>query len=670
MMEKIIIVDDEPDILNILSNILSENEYVIRTASGGKQALQLYQSEPCGLIISDMKMPGMEGLELMRRIKDIDEDTEFIILTGYASVDNAIAAMREDGAFDYLTKPLDDIDLLVTTVDRALERRRLRKKNKDLVQELITKQKELEENNSWLRAEIEERKKVEKALSESEQQYRKLYDSVNDYIFTHDAEGRFISVNQATIENLGYTIDEMTRRPVADFMLPRYQEAFYEEYLTEIKKKGSYEGVSVYLTSGGDKHYVEYRNKFVGREGKEPYISGVGRDITERIKSQKEMRVLERQVQQAQKMEAIGTLAGGIAHNFNNILMGIQGYISLMLLETDPDHPFHEKLRNVEKLVQNGSKLSGQLLGYAREGKYEVKPINLNDVIQETLDTFGATRKDITIHREFAESIFGVKADKAQIEQILFNLYVNAADSMPRGGNLYLKTMNVTHADIANKPYKVKPGNYVLMTVRDTGKGMDKETMQRIFEPFFTTKGLAKGTGLGLASVYGIVKSHGGYIDVESEMGGGSTFNIYLPTSEKVVMEQVSGYGEVERGKETILLVDDEELVLDASAQLIKAIGYRVLKAKSGSEAIKVYKENKETIDLVILDVVMPEMSGGETYDRLKEVDSEVVVLLCSGYSLNGEATEIIRRGGAGFIQKPFNVDVLSKKLRNILDKD
>ncbi|MBW1614900.1 MAG: PAS domain S-box protein [Deltaproteobacteria bacterium] len=252
---------------------------------------------------------------------------------------------------------------------------------------------------------------------------------------------------------------------------------------------------------------------------------GIYSDITER-------NMLEAQLAQAQRMEALGTLAGGIAHNFNNLLMGIQGNASLMLLETDPNHPNYQKLKTIEKSVQSGSRLTRQLLGYAREGKYEVKPISLNQLVKETADTFSMTKKEIRIHQELAQDLSGIKADQGQIEQALLNIYVNASDAMSGGGDLFLKTINVKHKDIKNKPFKPKPGNYVLLTIRDTGVGMDKHTMKRIFEPFFTTKGLAKGTGLGLASTYGIIKAHGGYIDVDSENGHGTTFSIYLPASE------------------------------------------------------------------------------------------------------------------------------------------
>lgn len=348
--------------------------------------------------------------------------------------------------------------------------------------------------------------------------------------------------------------------------------------------------------------------------------------------------------------------------------MGIQGNASLMLLETNPAHPNYQKLKTIEKSVQSGARLTRQLLGYAREGKYEIKPISLNQLMKETSDTFSMTKKEIRIHQELAEDLFGIRADQGQIEQALLNLYVNATDAMPGGGDIFLKTINVKHKDIKKKPFKAKPGNYALLTIRDTGTGMDKETMKRIFEPFFTTKGLAKGTGLGLASTYGIIKAHGGYIDVDSEKGHGTTFYVYLPASKKRLEKPIKSTGQIIKGRGVILLVDDEEIILDVDVQLLEALGYTVLKAKGGREAVEIYKENKDKINIVLLDIIMPDMSGGQVYERIKEINPDIKVLLSSGYNIEGQATEILERGCDGFIQKPFNMKELSHSISKILD--
>jgi PAS domain S-box-containing protein len=378
-----------------------------------------------------------------------------------------------------------------------------------------------------------------------------------------------------------------------------------------------------------------------------------------------ERKRMEAQILQAQKMEAIGTLAGGIAHDFNNLLMVIQGNASLMLLDVDPSHPHYEMLLGIVKQVQSGSKLTNQLLGYARKGKYEVKPFQLNQLVEETSKAFGRTRREITVHRELAEDLFPIEGDIGQIEQILMNLFVNAADAMLKGGDIFLRTINIPHGDMKGKLYNPKPGDYVLLTVTDTGIGMDPKTVQHIFEPFFTTKELGRGTGLGLASVYGIVKGHGGYVDVESEKGRGTTFKIYLPASKEEVYNTIEPPDHISKGTGTILLVDDEEMVLEVAEKLLKAIGYHVLTAREGREAIEVYKKHRETVDLVLLDIIMPHMKGGEVFDCLKEINPDIKVLLSSGYSIDGEAAKILERGGKGFIQKPFDLERLSETIRN-----
>ncbi|MBW1703003.1 MAG: PAS domain S-box protein [Deltaproteobacteria bacterium] len=516
---------------------------------------------------------------------------------------------------------------------------------------------------------ITERKRAEAALQESEERYRNLFNNISDFIYTHDFEGRFLTVNRAASQTLGYKPEELLGRPISDFMLPEYRATFYAEYLTGIKNKGSLDGVSKYLAKDGTEHYIEYRNVLVEQEGQEPFVYGSGREITERILSQREVHKLERQFHHSQKMEAIGTLAGGIAHDFNNLLMGILGNASLVLLDIDSSHPYYEKLKNIQQHVQSGADLTKQLLGFARGGKYEVRPTDLNEIIKKSSEMFGRTKKEVVIHPKYQKNIWTVEIDRGQIDQVLLNLYVNAWQAMPEGGNLYIQTKNITLDKNYVKPYKSKPGRYVRISVTDTGVGMDESTRQKIFDPFFTTREMGRGTGLGLASVYGIIKNHDGIINVDSEEGEGTTFNIYLPATEKETIQKEHLPEEVLKGTETLLLVDDEDMIIDACEQLLEEMGYKVLIAKGGKDAIKVYKKNKDEIDMVILDMIMPDMGGGETYDKLKEINPKIKVLLASGYSIDGQASEILGRGCNGFIQKPFQMENLSHKIKEVLEK-
>ncbi|MCK4821022.1 PAS domain S-box protein, partial [bacterium] len=349
---------------------------------------------------------------------------------------------------------------------------------------------------------ITDRTRAEEALRESEERYRNLFNNISDFIYTHDLEGRFLTVNRAASQTLGYKREELLGRPISDFMLPEYRTAFYEEYLVQIKNKGSLNGVSKYLAKDGTEHYIEYRNLVVEQEGQEPFVYGSGREITERILSQREVHKLERQFHHSQKMEAIGTLAGGIAHDFNNLLMGILGNASLVLLDIDSSHPYYEKLKNIQQSVQNGADLTKQLLGFARGGKYEVRPTDLNEIIKKSSEMFGRTKKEVVINPKYQKNIWTVEIDQGQIDQVLLNLYVNAWQAMPEGGNLYIQTKNITLDKNYVKPYKLKPGRYVRISVTDTGVGMDESTRQRIFDPFFTTREMGRGIGLGLASVY------------------------------------------------------------------------------------------------------------------------------------------------------------------------
>jgi CheY-like chemotaxis protein len=282
---------------------------------------------------------------------------------------------------------------------------------------------------------------------------------------------------------------------------------------------------------------------------------------------------------------------------------------------------------------------------------------------------FGQTKKEIRIDRKPGKDLWAVEADRGQIEQVLLNLYVNAWQAMPSGGSLFLETKNIVLDENYVQPFNVRPGNYVKISVTDTGVGMDEKTRKRIFEPFFTTKEMGRGTGLGLATVYGIITGHGGFINVYSQKGHGATFTIYLPASEKKVEKEKKTSSQLLKGTETILLVDDEEVVVNVSRMLLEALGYKVFMARSGQEALVVYEARKGEIDLVIMDMIMPGMGGENTIDILKTMNPDLKVILSSGYSLDGQATRIMERGCQGFIQKPFSARELSQKIREVLGK-
>ena len=510
---------------------------------------------------------------------------------------------------------------------------------------------------------IAERKQAEEALQESEERYRTVLEASPDPVVAYDMEGKVIYVDPAFTKVFGWTSEELLGGKIDYIPEDNWPET--QMMIDMVLAGENFSGIESrrYTKQGNIVDVTISAAIYPDRDGNPAGSIHVLRDITERKR-------LEAQLQYAQKIEAVGTLAGGVAHDFNNLLMGIQGNVSLMLMDMDSAHPDYERLKNIEKQIQSGARLTSHLLGYARKGKYEVKPLDLNQLVEETSDTFGRTKKEITIHQEPAEDLFPVEADPGQIEQVLLNLFVNASDAMPGGGKLILKTMNITHKDMKGKLYEPKAGNYVLLTVTDAGIGMYRKTMERIFDPFFTTKEMGRGTGLGLASAYGIIKAHGGYIDVDSRRGHGTTFSIYLPATEKEVQRVVRTAERVAKGTGKVLLVDDEEAVLEVGQELLEATGYTVLTAKDGKEAIKVYRKNRDNIDIVVLDMVMPNMGGGEAYDRMKEMNPNVKVLLSSGYSIDGEASEILERGCDGFIQKPFTMKDLSGEIGKILGKE
>jgi len=523
---------------------------------------------------------------------------------------------------------------------------------------------------------ITERKKIEEALRQSEEKHRTIIENIKEGYFETDLSGTVTFTNDSLCDMMGYSREEIlgmkyyedilrnhkpeTAQQVFNIFNTVYktgEAAFIENYEME-KKDGSIfiPEMSVSLIKDKDGEPVGFRS--------------IARDVTERRKAEQEKLRLESRLQQAQKMESIGTLAGGVAHDFNNLLMSMQGNVSLLLYKMGSDDPYYEKLKTIEQHIHDGSDLTKQLLGFARGGKYEVKTTDINEIIKKTSNMFARTNKEIKVHDKFQKDIWTVETDQGQISQVLLNLYVNAWQAMPLGGNLYISTENVDLDEKATKSHAVEPGKFVKISVTDTGTGMDETTLKRIFEPFFTTKEMGRGTGLGLASAYGIIRNHGGIIDVYSEMGKGTTFNIFLPVSDKVYVKQEEPKIDIIKGTETILFVDDEERIIDSAQEMLEALGYTVFPAKNGDEALNRFRENMDKIDIVILDMVMSGMGGGEVFDHLKKIKPDVKVLLSSGYSIDGHASEIMERGCSGFIQKPFTLDQISQKIREILEKD
>jgi two-component system cell cycle sensor histidine kinase/response regulator CckA len=632
----ILIIDDDENAIKLLKVMLKSENYNLLSALRGEEGLKIVADTLPDLILLDVLMPEMDGFEVCRRLKQ-EQKTRIIpvvMITALKEKEFCLKAL-EEGADDFLSKPVDKTELLARI-------------------------------KSLLRI-----RTYHNALQESEERYRNILDNIQESYFEMNLAGELTFFNDSLIEITGYPRDELMGMNNREYTSEETAKEMYTIF-NQVYRTGEPAEINDYeiLIKGGETRTLELSTNLMKDQDDRPVgFRGIARDVTERLKAEKERKQLEAQLQQAQKMETIGTLAGGIAHDFNNLLQGIQGRASLMLMGTASSHPHFEHLNGIVDYVEGGANLTRQLLGFARGGKYEVKTTDLNELIKNQNKMFGRTKKEITIRGKYEENLWSTEVDRSQIEQVLMNLYINAVQAMPGGGDLYVQTENIIIDENYIKPFMIKPGKYIKTSVTDTGVGMDKETQQRIFDPFFTTKEMGRGTGLGLASVYGIVKNHDGFINVYSEQGEGTTFNFYLPTSKGEIVDDKELAEDILKGSETVLLVDDEDMIIDVGKPILEQMGYNVLTATGGKEALDIYEKNKQEIGIVILDMIMPGLGGGDTYDRLKELNPDIKVLLSSGYSINGQATKILERGCDGFIQKPFNVMGLSRKIRGVLDK-
>lgn len=521
----------------------------------------------------------------------------------------------------------------------------------------------LNEKNKQLLLEIDERIQVEKALKHSESFLDDIIESIQDGISVLNTD--------LTIRHTNSVMKQWYRENLP-LVGKKCHECFHKNQepcnpcpTIRCMESGQTEREIVPGLPGSSLEWLELFS-FPIKDKETGTITGAVefvRDISVPIQ-------LERQLSHSQKMQAVGTLAGGIAHDFNNLLMGVLGRASLMSAKLPPSDPNLEHLNAIETHIKSATDLTRQLLGTARGGKYNPTSTDLNDLVEGSASMFGRTRKEITIKTDLNASPVIAEVEKQQLEQVLLNIYVNSWQAMPYGGDLFIRTSLESINDICYERYTIPAGNYAKISITDTGIGMDDSVSHQIFDPFFTTKDKERGTGLGLASAYGIIKNHDGFINVYSELGHGTTFTIYLPLSDRQPLEDAPQIPRILKGTETILLVDDEELILEVGSSMLSEIGYEVITSKGGIQAIESLLSEQHRIDMVLLDLIMPGMDGNTTFDKIREISPTMPVILSSGYSINDLATGIMNKGCNGFIQKPFNLSELSQKIRLVLDRN
>ena len=522
---------------------------------------------------------------------------------------------------------------------------------------------------------ITERKQTEEALRSSEEKYRTILENIEDGYYEVDIAGNLTFFNDSFCRIYGYPREELMgmndRQYTDQENAKELFQTFNKLYRTGEPTKGFDWEI---IRKDGTKRCIDASVSLMkDSSGNRIGFRGIVRDVTERTQADKEMAILQEQLRHSQKMEAIGQLAGGVAHDFNNLLTLIKGYSQLSLQEIKEDSPLKLNIEEIRRAADKAADLTRQLLAFSRRQIMEMKVLDLNTILRN-LDKMlrRVIGEDIELVTILAEDLGRVKADIGQIEQVVMNLSVNARDAMPQGGKLIIETVNVgLDGKYARNHIAVKPGRYAMLSVSDTGAGMTSEVRDRVFEPFFTTKEKGKGTGLGLSTVYGIVKQSGGNIWVYSEPGKGTTFKIYLPSVDEPLEElgERVKVKEIPRGTETILIVEDEEKVRKLAVRILEKQGYKVLEASQGLDAFLIVEEYEDLIHLLVTDVVMPKISGREMADRIAEIRPEIKVLYMSGYTDNATIHHGVLGGGMKFIQKPFTVEGLARKVREVLDK-
>ncbi len=519
---------------------------------------------------------------------------------------------------------------------------------------------------------VTEEKLVENRLRQSEKRFRDLFNSISDIVYTQDLEGRFLSVNRAMIVSFGYREEEFLGKMASEFMKPEMRHLYQSEYLEKIKSRGFQNGIALYYTKDGRKIYMEYRSALVSPPDGAAYISGSGRDVTERVNAEREIKNLQEQMIQARKMEAVGTLSGGIAHDFNNILGIILGYTELALDDILPENPTRENLEKIRTASLRAREVVKQLLSFSRKTEQQRKPMYLSPIIEESLKLLRPSiPSNIAIDCHIADDLSPILADPTQIHQVILNLCSNAAHAMhENGGELHIVVQKTSFS----RPqtflhHTLKEGDYVHLTVRDTGHGMTPDLLDRIFDPYFTTKEVGKGTGMGLSVVHGIVKAHEGAITVDSAPEKGSSFEVFFPAIQETPVQEEKSTARIPRGTERILLVDDEKFLLEMEWELLKKLGYKVSAKLDPRDALTLFQANPEQFDLVITDMTMPGMTGEKFAAELLKTRADIPIILCTGFSEKMTKERAAALGIKKYLEKPINVSRMAKAVRDVLDQ-
>lgn len=612
-------VDDNEDARESLNWLLRAQGYEVRDASSGAEALRLAGDRP-DLVILDVILPDQNGFEICRRIKSNPGTaaTPVLMLSGQAVTPGDHVMGLEGGADGYLTKPADPA--LVLAQVKAL-----------------------------LRVHQAERVRRKAAV---------ILEATNDCFVILDRHWRYSYLNPQAERVLHRKQEELIGKVLWDIFPETPGSARWRDYHRAMEDRVPVELEEFYPTLGA---WLEVR-AFPMDDG----LTFIFRDVTER-------RRLAEQYRQAQKMEAFGQLAGGVAHDFNNLLTIINGYGDIVLDCLEKEHPAHSLVGEIRKAGERAANLTRQLLAFTRKAVLAPKVLDLNAIVRDVDRMLHRLiGEDVHLQTHLPPDLGRVKADPGQIEQVILNLAVNARDAMPRGGRLEIETHNTDLAEsLTVGSRRVPAGEYVLIVVRDTGTGMTPDVLDRIFEPFFTTKGLGKGTGLGLATVHGIVQQSSGFITVESEPGSGTVFQVFLPRIEPpaIVEKAPSGYLTLARGTETILLVEDEDAVRSLARSVLRHAGYTVLEAAVGADAMRLAERHARALDLLVTDVVLPGIGGPELAERLKTRYPSLKVLFLSGHIADALLRHGVEESQVHFLQKPFSPTGLTRKIRGVLDE-